>query len=368
MTITSRNPSKKGLNSSKNKKYSRKPELKVEEKKPKGKKQQEENLVEHFEGDFVSVPEKLMISQEDENILNQFFSQEAAFKLAEGISGKFEQKRQAEIQENILNDPKVKLVYSDVAKLMKEYTSGKLARAFKVIPLLQQWEKVLALTKPLEWSPQAMASGTALLSSSLDVPRARYFYETYLLEKVKSDVAEHKKLNVHFYFSLKKAFYKPAAWFKGILFPLAQSEDCTIKMAQIVASVLAKISVPAIHASVALLKLAQMPCTGPSLIFMKVLIEKQYALPVRVITGLLQFFGKFEADSRTMPVIWHQLLLRFVELYKDSLDEMQKAGIKQLIERKNHHLISQEVVKALENKVQVQPKAGNLASGMDFEN
>lgn len=36
---------------------------------------------------------------------------------------------------------------------MKTYRSGKLARAFKVIPMIEQWEDVLKLTKPEEWSP-----------------------------------------------------------------------------------------------------------------------------------------------------------------------------------------------------------------------
>ena len=39
---------------------------------------------------------------------------------------------------------------------------------------------------------------------------------------MRDDIHEHKKLNVHLYNCLKKALYKPAAFFKGFLFPLVQ--------------------------------------------------------------------------------------------------------------------------------------------------
>lgn len=45
---------------------------------------------------------------------------------------------------------------------------------------------------------------------------------TILLEKVRDDISENKKLNYHLYMALKKALYKPAAFFKGVLFPLCQ--------------------------------------------------------------------------------------------------------------------------------------------------
>jgi essential nuclear protein 1 len=39
---------------------------------------------------------------------------------------------------------------------------------------------------------------------------------------VRGDIEEAKKLHYHLYMALKKALYKPAAFFKGILFPLCQ--------------------------------------------------------------------------------------------------------------------------------------------------
>lgn len=41
-------------------------------------------------------------------------------------------------------------------------------------------------------------------------------------------------------------------------------------------------SIPSVHSSIALLKLSSLDYTGPTGIIMKVLVEKKYALPLRV--------------------------------------------------------------------------------------
>ena len=61
-------------------------------------------------------------------------------------------------------------------------------------------------------------------------PQARLFLEVVLLDAIREDIRltregarknkNHRKLNVHYYESLKRAMYKPGAVFKGIVFPL----------------------------------------------------------------------------------------------------------------------------------------------------
>lgn len=58
-----------------------------------------------------------------------------------------------------------------------------------------------------------------------------------------------------------------------------------------------------------------MPFTGPLCILMKTLIEKKYALPNRVIDGIIDYFVKFALETKALPVIWHQMVLRFCEYY-----------------------------------------------------
>ncbi len=59
-----------------------------------------------------------------------------------------------EIRQDILKDPKVVEVYTEyiiilcnltiysIGKVLKSYVSGKLPRAFKVVPNMDEWEKV----------------------------------------------------------------------------------------------------------------------------------------------------------------------------------------------------------------------------------
>lgn len=65
--------------------------------------------------------------------------------------------------------------------------------------------------------------------------------------------------------------------------------------------------------SLALMKLAKMEYGGTTSYFIKLLVEKKYALPYRVIDSLVEHFMGFCEDSRDMPVIWHQSLLAFMQ-------------------------------------------------------
>ena len=109
--------------------------------------------------------------------------------------------------------------------------------------------------------------------------------------------------------ALKKAVFKPGAFFKGIILPLA--EDATSREAIIIGSILAKVSIPILHASAALIKLTDYDYQIGSGFFIKVLIGKRYALPTKALDILVDFFCKFgipDEDSETvneMPVMWH---------------------------------------------------------------
>lgn len=51
-------------------------------------------------------------------------------------------------------------------------------------------------------------------------PQAQLFLNVVLLDSIREDIRDNKKLNVHYYEALKRALYKPGAFFKGIIFPL----------------------------------------------------------------------------------------------------------------------------------------------------
>ena len=152
-------------------------------------------------------------------------------------------------------------------------------------------------------SSRVHATGSHVSSPAPALPRAQ------------NDIKAHGKLNFHLYLALKKALYKPSAFFKGVLLPLCEGR-CTVREALILSSVLQKVSVPMLHSAVAIMKLAEMPFTPANAIFLRTLLLKKYALPYRVVDTLVDYFASFVDATEVPPVLWQQTLLAFAQHYK----------------------------------------------------
>jgi len=176
---------------------------------------------------------------------------------------------------------------------------------------------------------------------------AQRFYNLIILPKIREDINNHKKLNFYNYLALKKALFKSAAFYKGILLPLCEEGDCTLREAAIIGSVLSKVSIPVLQSSAALLKLAQMKYSGANSVFIRVLLDKKYALPIRVIQAIVAHFLQFTTEHRQMPILWHLSLLCFVQRYKTDLSPDQRDGLLFLLKKQFHHKISEEIRREL---------------------
>jgi essential nuclear protein 1 len=263
--------------------------------------------------------------------------------------------------------PKVIEVYGEIGKWMKHYKSGKIPKAFKVIPSLANWEEVLALTSPLTWSPAAMYEAVNIFASNLNPRMAQRFYNLLLLPAIRDNIAQYKKLNFHYYRSLRKALFKPAAFFKGIVIPLAQ-ENCTLREAMILGSVMSKASIPPMHGGAVLVRLCAMtPWFGTTSILIATLVNKKYALPLQVVETLVMHFCAFGHDNRMLPVVWHRALLIFVQRYKYDLSDDQRRRLKELLSVHWHEAISSEVRRELNAPKPGQgPVPSDTASAMDM--
>ncbi|KAI9591670.1 Bystin-domain-containing protein [Syncephalis fuscata] len=240
-------------------------------------------------------------------------------------------------------NPKIVEVYTQVGKLLSRYRSGKLPKAFKIIPSLPNWDDILFLTHPESWTPHAVFQATRIFVSNLKAHQSQKFFTYILLDHVREDIRETKKLNYHLYMALKKALYKPAAFFKGVLFPLCESGTCTLREAAIIGSVLSRVSVPVLHSSAALMHLANMEYTGPNSLFMRILLDKKYALPFKVVDAIVFHFMRFKTEQGPLPVLWHQAFLTFCQRYKQDLTPEQKDALMQVLRYHTHHQITVEI-------------------------
>ncbi|GAW08251.1 cell adhesion protein byn-1 [Lentinula edodes] len=227
-----------------------------------------------------------------------------------------------------------------------------------VIPTLSAWARILALTEPENWSPHACRAATRIFISTMKPPQAQLFLSVVLLDAIREDIQEHKKLNVQYYEALKRALYKPGAFFKGIIFPMLD-QGCTLKEAAVVASILAKVKIPVLHASAALLRIAEMDYTGPNSLFIRVLVDKKFELPYKVVDALVFHFirlsntykARNRGESDRLPVLWHQSLLVFVQRYGSDLTPDQKDALLDVVRATPHAQISPEIRRELVNSV-----------------
>merc|ERR550532_613661 len=90
-------------------------------------------------------------------------------------------------------------VFKDCAKVLRTWKSGRLPKAFKIIPNLDNWEEVLQLTQPEAWTPNVMFYATKMFASNLKVLAAQRFYNVVLLPSVRENIRKYKRLNFHYY-------------------------------------------------------------------------------------------------------------------------------------------------------------------------
>ena len=238
-----------------------------------------------------------------------------------------------------LDAPVVQL-YTDIGALLKAYTGGRVPIAFKLLPRMDNWEELLWLTHPHKWSPAAMYYATRLFASNLNARLAQRFFNLVLYPRVRQDIAQHKKLHYHLYLSLKKCLYKPGAFFKGILLPLCEERNATLREALIIASVVDRKSIPVLHSAAALMRIANGAYSGANSIFIRVIVDKKYSLPLLVIDSLVGHFSKFAQEERQLPVLWHQSFLSFAQRYKTQLTRQQKIDLKPVLAAHVHPIIT----------------------------
>ncbi|PNS17596.1 hypothetical protein CAC42_2991 [Sphaceloma murrayae] len=272
---------------------------------------------------------------------------------------------------------KVVEVYTQVGLILSRYKSGRLPKPFKILPTLPQWDTLLSITRPESWTANAYYEATKLFISSRPA-LAQAFLHDILLPKIREEQFESKKISVHLYKALKKALYKPACFFKGFLFPLIESGTCTLKEANIIGSVLTRVSIPVLHSAAALYRLCEVAAEqmsvnteagGATNIFLRVLLEKKYALPYKVVDALVFHFLRFrvsdasgtngnatmsglsgpgiKSQDQKLPVLWHQCLLAFAQRYKNDITEDQREALLDLLLVRGHKAIGPEVRREL---------------------
>ncbi|VEU22757.1 DEKNAAC103847 [Brettanomyces naardenensis] len=340
------------------------------------------------------------VNEEDMKVLDTYFNRAGdggntsgganGINLADKIMEKIREKEMEKMQENEVdqsngdseepqNDkvflpPRVIEAYQKVGESLSAWRHGKLPKLFKVLPTIKNWEDILYVTNPDKWTPNVVFEATKLFVSNLPSNKAQRFVSMVLYPRFRQDIedSEEHKLNYHIYMSLKKCLYKPAAFFKGFLFPLIE-EQCTAREAMIVASVLKKCSIPVQHSSVALSWLLDQEFSPQAMVFIRVLIEKKYALPYQTVDDLVFYFMRFRVvtdedknqvmldeeenyeiseqrkikEAPPLPLVWHKAFLAFAQRYKNDITDDQRDFLMEVVRQRGHKEVGPEIRREL---------------------
>lgn len=319
------------------------------------------------DNDYEEESQVILHNENDQSLVDSYFgnAEQATVTLADKIMAKIQEKelRQASAddivsdQQGVRLPPKVIAAYQKIGQILSTYRHGKLPKLFKVLPSLRNWEDVLFVTDPGSWTPHAVCEATKLFVSNLSSNEAQIFIETVLLPKFRQSIedSDNHTLDYHLYRALKKSLYKPAAFFKGFLLPLVD-DQCTLREAMIASSVLSKISIPSLHSSVALTQLAQRSYTPARTVFIRVLIEKKYALPYQTLDDLVFYFMRFRqasnddqilAEDAVLPVVWHKAFLAFAQRYKNDITDDQRDFLLETLRQRFHGAIGPDIRREL---------------------
>ncbi|KAL8578685.1 hypothetical protein ACOMHN_045674 [Nucella lapillus] len=296
------------------------------------------------------------VDPDEERAFEMFMSKKGRRTLADIVQSKLDGKR-TEI-ESVMSEgggggeltPEAVDYYTRIGDILAVYRRGKLPKALKTLPSFQEWEQCLYKTRPDKWTAASMYAATRIFSSNLPAALAQRFYALFLLPRIRDDIAEYKRLNFHLMQALNKSLFKTSAFFKGIIFPLLDAGNCTLREALVVSSVVREHSIPVLHAGAAMLGVCDRPYSGASSIFLRALLDKKYALAYSVVDGVCDHFLRFRSDDRQLHVLWHQCLLTFAQRYKGDLCQGQKQELFVIIRKHFHPEISPEIRRELESQ------------------
>jgi essential nuclear protein 1 len=82
-------------------------------------------------------------------------------------------------------DGKIVDAFRKIGVVLKTYRSGKLPKAFKIVPMVANWEELLLLTIPEKWSSQATLEATLLFLASRNKKMIQRFFSVILLPTVR---------------------------------------------------------------------------------------------------------------------------------------------------------------------------------------
>ncbi|KAG1498034.1 hypothetical protein G6F46_006150 [Rhizopus delemar] len=237
----------------------------------------------------------------------------------------------------LASNPKVAEMYKRLGAFLSKYKSGKLPRAFKIIPMLKNWDEIILLTDPQSWTPQAMYEASKLFVT-FHTTHLQNFIRYVLLPYARKRIAKNNDYHLEYpiFLALHIVLLNSRAFTMGCLLPLCQSSECTAMEASVLACVIALHTklrpVPIVWS------LMTLPFSIPTTLFLLVALERKKRLPRTFYHPLAHYFIRAGNDISRLPYIWYQTAFAFVKYCGNELDKNELCRLMKIIRaRKGHH-------------------------------
>ncbi|KAI8366524.1 Bystin [Blakeslea trispora] len=220
-------------------------------------------------------------------------------------------------------------------KQVRFFSSQALPKVLQIIPSLANWEAILFLTCPSNWSSDAVLKMTRLFLHHVKANQTKQYFQYILVHAVQSNLRLHQSiyLDSALHQSLMLSITShPGLFLKGYVF--TQAEHLSLTEANLLCQIITPL--PVLYTSMALLEWASYPLTLPICLLIDKLIDQQSPLPCRVIHSLVYgYFGHHLITSR--PYVWYQSFLSFISTYQQDLIPDQIKELKHTIQSVAHH-------------------------------
>lgn len=242
-------------------------------------------------------------------------------------------------------DPQVQEVYKKLGTVLKTYKSGKLPKAINVVASqkIPDWEDLIDLSNPLNWSPNAMEAVTVLFSQTASDKRLTKYIQDILFEYIQNTLETAKRLPRPVWNALMAAARRPPCFIKGLLLPLSLELQVSMKEAKVISAIVTKVKLPRDHMNALLIKICENPISPVRTIFISKLISKGQALAIQAIDAVFAYFMQFLGEDDKQPLMWHKSLLDFVKRYGVFLNEEQREALEPLLQKHKHDQITKEI-------------------------
>lgn len=243
-------------------------------------------------------------------------------------------------------NPEVQEVYRQLGSVLRLYKSGKLPKAVNAVASQQipDWFELLEMSEPENWSPNAVKAVTVLFAQSAGDSKLEKFYYEILLEYIREKLETMKKLPAVLFQALFAAARRPKCFIKGILLPLSQEPQCTMKEARVISTIITKVRLPRDHANAFTIKVCSGEVSVTRTIFIARMISKGQPLAIQAIDAIVAYFLAFQNVDEPQPLLWHKAMLEFAKKYGKDVTEEQRVALATLFEKHKHDKVTPEIL------------------------